>query len=81
MDLESTARKAGRKVGKMFSSGSATTGEIDILDKLGQEHDEVEALLTKLVDSENGTERKSLLRKIKSALVPHLRAEEKVVYD
>jgi iron-sulfur cluster repair protein YtfE (RIC family) len=33
------------------------------------------------VDSESGSERKSLLSQIKSALVPHVRAEEKIVYD
>lgn len=81
MDLESTARKAGRKVGKFFSSQNEVPGETDILEKLGQEHDEVKELLSQLVESQNGTERKSLLRKIKAALVPHLRAEEKVVYD
>jgi hemerythrin superfamily protein len=81
MELERTARKAGRKVGKLFSSANEAGEEMDILDKLGQEHDEVEELLTRLVDSENGTERKSLLRQIRSALVPHLRAEEKIVYD
>ncbi|HEY3779025.1 MAG TPA: hemerythrin domain-containing protein [Rhizomicrobium sp.] len=80
MDLEHTARKAGRTVGKMLSPGKSEQ-EIDILDKLGQEHDEVEQLLAKMVESRNATERKSLLRKIKAALVPHLRAEEKVVYD
>ncbi len=80
MDLESTARKAGRRVEKLFSSDTGTN-EMDILDKLRKEHDEVEDLLTRLVDSKSGTERKSLLRKIKGALVPHVRAEEKVVYD
>jgi hemerythrin superfamily protein len=81
MDLQHAARKAGRKVGRLLSSQTEATGDLDILDKLGQEHDEVEDLLTRLVDSENGTERKSLLRSIKATLVPHLRAEEKVVYD
>jgi hemerythrin superfamily protein len=81
MDLEHTARKAGRTVGKMLSPGKAAQEDSDILDKLGHDHDEVEALLTKLVDSQSGSERKTLLRHIKAALVPHLRAEEKVVYD
>lgn len=80
MDIETTTRKAGRKVARMLSGGS-DTGETDILDTLRREHDEVEDLLTKLVESQNGTERKSLLKKIKSALVPHVRAEEKVVYN
>lgn len=76
MDIQSTARKARRKVGRMLSAGEA-----DILDLLQQDHDAVEDLLDKLVESRNGSERKSLLRKIKGALVPHVRAEEKVVYD
>jgi hemerythrin superfamily protein len=80
MDLETTARKAGRKVGRMLAVGTATD-ETDILDTLRHEHDEVVDLLTKLVESQNGTERKSLLKKITSALVPHVRAEEKIVYD
>jgi hemerythrin superfamily protein len=80
MDFEITARKAGRKVRKFFASGEESD-DMDILDKLRQEHDEVEELLGKLVDSQNGAERKSLLKKIKSALVPHVRAEEKIVYN
>lgn len=81
MDLEHTARKAGRTVGKILSPDKAAHEDSDILEKLGQDHDEVEALLTKLVESQSGSERKTLLRQIKTALVPHLRAEEKVVYD
>jgi hemerythrin-like domain-containing protein len=38
-------------------------------------------MLDKLVESNSAAERKSLLTSIKTALVPHLRAEEKVVYD
>ena len=55
--------------------------EIDILDTLKEEHDEVKVLLERLVESSSGKERKSLLSKIKTALVPHVRAEEKVLYD
>ncbi|MBV8799097.1 MAG: hemerythrin domain-containing protein [Alphaproteobacteria bacterium] len=54
---------------------------MDILTKLKKEHREVQLLLDKLVDSERAAERKSLLKQIKGALVPHSRAEEKVVYD
>lgn len=81
MDLEHTARKAGRTVGKMLTPDKTAAEDGDILDKLGNDHDEVEALLTKMVESQSGRERKTLLRQIKAALVPHLRAEEKVVYD
>jgi hemerythrin superfamily protein len=55
--------------------------DTDILDLLQKDHDEVEDLLDKPVKSRNGSERKSVLKKIKGALVPHVRAEEKVVYD
>jgi len=53
----------------------------DILDTLKQDHDDVAEMLEKLVESKSAAERKSLLTSIKMALVPHLRAEEKVVYD
>jgi len=68
-------------VKKMLASDDPNNEDMDILDKLKQEHDEVADLLKKLVDSQSGSERKKLLRQIKNALVPHLRAEEKVVYD
>jgi len=61
--------------------GRSQPGDMDILDKLKAEHDEVKALLGKLVDSGKAAERTALLKKIKAALVPHTRAEEKVVYD
>jgi len=83
MSLMQTIKSAGDAI-KGTSSGkpSATAREdMDILDKLHQEHKEVKSLLEKLVDSESATERKALTRKIKAALVPHSRAEEKVVYD
>src|SRR5579864_3748297 len=79
MDIQGAARKAGRKVGRMLST--VEQPDADILDLLRKDHDEVEDLLDKLVESQNGAERKSLLRKIKGALVPHVRAEEKIVYD
>jgi hemerythrin-like domain-containing protein len=78
MAMTTPLKKAIRKVEK------AVTGEepqIDILDTLEEEHQEVAALLTQLTESENARERKSLLRKVKQALIPHARAEEKVLYD
>jgi hemerythrin superfamily protein len=54
---------------------------VDVLDTLKKEHDEVKSLLKKLVDSEKAAERTALLTKIKAALVPHTKAEEKIVYD
>lgn len=56
-------------------------GEPDILDTLQAEHDEVQELLTRLTESDSAREQKSLVARIKKALVPHTKAEEKVVYD
>ena len=53
----------------------------DILDTLKKEHDEVKDLLENLSDAETAAQRRSLVQKIKAALVPHTKAEEKVVYD
>jgi hemerythrin HHE cation binding domain-containing protein len=61
--------------------GRNQPGGRDVLDTLKEEHDQVKALLGKLVDSEKAAERTALVKKIKAALVPHSRAEEKVVYD
>jgi iron-sulfur cluster repair protein YtfE (RIC family) len=55
--------------------------DADILDTLKKEHEEVAELLKQLVASDRAAERKAILRQIRSALVPHLRAEEKVVYN
>ena len=63
-----------------FSPG-ADENDADILDTLKKEHDEVAELLSQLVKSDRGAERKALLMQIKKALVPHLRAEEKIVYN
>jgi hemerythrin-like domain-containing protein len=78
MSITTSVKKTAHKVEK------AVTGEepqVDLLDTLKEEHEEVSALLKKLVDGESASERKSLLKQIKSALVPHVRAEEKVLYD
>ena len=74
-----TLKEAGRKAMKPFLPKDETG--TDILETLKQEHDEVKELLGQLVGTESAATRKSLLKKIKAALVPHVRAEEKVVYD
>ena len=83
MSLLTTIKKTGRNLERAVSGAmrARAEGEMDILDKLKQEHEEAADLLAKLVDSHSASERKALLKKIKGALVPHLRAEEKVVYD
>ena len=58
-----------------------TEDRADILETLQTEHDEVQELLGKLVDSDVGRDQKVLVSKIKAALVPHTKAEEKIVYD
>jgi hypothetical protein len=81
MELMDTMKKTGRAVEKAFALSPAKEGDMDILDKLKQEHEEVSAMLSQLVDSESAPQRKVLLKKIKGALVPHVRAEEKIVYN
>jgi hemerythrin superfamily protein len=62
-------------------SPESNESDADILDTLKKDHDEVAEMLKQLVASDRGAERKALLKQIKQALVPHLRAEEKVVYN
>jgi hypothetical protein len=77
MDLERSLKHAGREIAGLFGSER----EADILDTLKKEHDEVGHMLKRLVDSESATERRALVKKIKAALIPHMKAEQKVVYD
>jgi hemerythrin superfamily protein len=81
MDMKSEVRKATGAVKKALSPEPARAEETDILDTLKKEHDEVKALLAELQDAENGPQRGRLVQQIKMALVPHTKAEEKVVYD
>jgi len=63
-------------------SGSETdAADNDILATLKQDHEDVAEMLERMVESTSAAERKNLLMSIKTALVPHLRAEEKIVYD
>jgi iron-sulfur cluster repair protein YtfE (RIC family) len=78
MSVATSIKKASRKI------EHALTGEepqADLLDTLKEEHELVQDMLKRLVDSEKATERKALLKQIKANLVPHVRAEEKVLYD
>jgi hypothetical protein len=82
MSVQSQVRKATKAVTNALSRRSSSeTGEMDILDKLKKEHDEVKSLLADLQKADAASERKTLVGKIKLALVPHTKAEEKVVYD
>jgi len=79
MTIRTSIEKATNSV--LGSISLPTEGEPDILDTLQAEHDEVQELLGKLTGNDNGRGQKALVSKIKAALVPHTKAEEKVVYD
>jgi iron-sulfur cluster repair protein YtfE (RIC family) len=81
MDLTSTIKSTSRKVKRTLTPESEGREDADILATLKHEHEEAGALLEKLTKSDSGSERKSILKKLQAALIPHLRAEEKVVYD
>lgn len=78
MSIGTTFKKTARAMEHAITGNAP---EMDILDTLGEEHEEVAALLQELVDADNSAKKRSLLKQIKGALVPHARAEEKVVYD
>jgi hypothetical protein len=78
MSMTTSMKKAARKVEKVVTG---TEPEADLLDTLKEEHELVSDLLKKLVDSDNARERRSLVGQIKANLVPHVKAEQKVLYD
>ena len=79
MTVRSSIEQAAKSVFGGLASGAEGSG--DILDTLHHEHDEVQELLRKLNDSDDAREQKNLVARIAQALVPHTKAEEKVVYD
>ncbi|MGH6980356.1 MAG: hemerythrin domain-containing protein [Stellaceae bacterium] len=81
MPLLNVIDKSRRKIGAALSSDGRAMDDHDVLDTLKQDHEEVSDLLDQLVDSESASGRASLLKRVKAALVPHSRAEEKTVYD
>jgi hemerythrin superfamily protein len=81
MSVKTVVKRAARAVSRTLSSSDADVGSTDILATLKKEHDEVKDLLENLSDAETPAQRRSLVQKIKAALVPHTKAEEKVVYD
>ena len=70
-----------RTVRKLEKTVTGEEPEVDLLDTLREEHEQVAALLEQLTESSSASKRKSLLREIKANLIPHVRAEEKVLYD
>ena len=79
MTVRSSIEQAAKSVFGGLASNTEPSG--DILDTLQEEHDEVQDLLKKLTQSDDAREQKGLVTRIKQALIPHTKAEEKVVYD
>jgi iron-sulfur cluster repair protein YtfE (RIC family) len=81
MNLKSRVKQAACAISNSFSSEDQGVEATDVLDTVQKEHDEVKDLLEKLSGAETARKRRTLVLKIKAALVPHTKAEEKVVYD
>jgi hypothetical protein len=81
MRVKTVVKQAARAIGNTFSSSDSDVESTDILDTLKKEHEEVKDLLQDLSDAETPAQRRNLVQKIKAALVPHTKAEEKIVYD
>jgi Hemerythrin HHE cation binding domain len=76
----SAAMKDARKAVMKAVGLPPAEAEQDLLDTLKTEHEEVEALLEDLQNADTAPQRNALVQKIKQALVPHTKAEEKVLY-
>jgi iron-sulfur cluster repair protein YtfE (RIC family) len=81
MRIKTVVKQAAHAISNTFSSEDTEMESTDILDTLKKEHDQVKDLLENLSDAETPAQRRSLVQKIKAALVPHSKAEEKVVYN
>jgi iron-sulfur cluster repair protein YtfE (RIC family) len=79
MSVKSVVNSAGNAVLKAVGAGSSDKGR-DLLKTLKEEHDQLKALLEELEDATSTAQRRTLVNKIKHALVPHAKAEEKVLY-
>jgi hypothetical protein len=79
MSVTTSIKKTARKLEKAVTGAEPQS---DLLDTLKEEHEEVSALLKKLTDEDaSAPERKKLVTQVKAALVPHVKAEQKVLYD
>jgi len=78
MSLTTNVKQAARKIEKAVTG---TEPEADLLDTLKEEHEAVSELLKKLVNSDKAAERRNLVAQIKTNLIPHVKAEQKVLYD
>ena len=81
MGVTSSFKNATNAVIKAIAQEPDAVPETDLLDTLKKEHDEVKGLLAELQHASTSAQRKSLVNRIKTALVPHTKAEEKILYD
>lgn len=81
MKVKTVVKEAVRAINSTFSSTNGSADSTDILDTLKKDHDEVKGLLEDLSGAETAAQRRTLVQRIKGALIPHTKAEEKVVYD
>ena len=79
MSAKTAMKRAGEAMLRAVGAPAAPADQ-DLLDTLKAEHDEVKALLLELQEAATAAQRKALVRSIKTALVPHTKAEEKVLY-
>jgi hemerythrin superfamily protein len=81
MKVKAVTKRAARAISHTLSPSDTNVQSTDILETLKREHDDVRGLLENLSDAETPAQRRSLIQRIRAALVPHTKAEEKVVYD
>jgi hypothetical protein len=80
VDVAAIVRQAKNAVCRALGKDTSSAQHADILDTLKQEHDEIRGLLSRLQNAESAPERQALVRWITLALMPHMRAEEGIVY-
>jgi iron-sulfur cluster repair protein YtfE (RIC family) len=80
MTVSSAVRKVGKTVMDAVGAKATDPAAKDLLDTLKAEHDEVKELLEQLEQTDTAARRKLLVQNIKLALIPHTKAEEKVLY-
>jgi len=78
MSVTTAIQTATRAIETMINGAPS---DPEILDTLKTEHEEVATLLKDLVDGKSCVSRKGLVAKIKTALLPHVYAEQIVLYD
>jgi hemerythrin-like domain-containing protein len=81
MSVKSKVTNAAKSLMKAMTPSGDAPQDTDLLDTLKREHDEVKSLLADLEDAEGSAQRKSLVKKIALALVPHAKAEQKILYE